>query len=253
MEALPSWPPVSMGTCRWWRPCWSTEPTSTTSSMWVCLKGASGGHLLVASAHIALQSKFWCWRWHLSRQGNKRVNWVSLFCVEITSSLFIFALLSLSYIWSISHTYTIKIFKNHEIHILFITSPAYGLAENQKKLSYCRVIWEEEHTKKGKIKLFGREVRLDNWQRCKLGSPPGRCFCLKRSIWECSWEFRLTIYVPDAAQKVTFCPGLVCQNRCFSMNSCFICIPFTQYQSQFTSSGHLEHHFSSLQVTIRES
>lgn len=161
MEALPSWPPVSMGTCRWWRPCWSTEPTSTTSSMWVCLKGASGGHLLVASAHIALQSKFWCWRWHLSRQGNKRVNWVSLFCVEITSSLFIFALLSLSYIWSISHTYTIKIFKNHEIHILFITSPAYGLAENQKKLSYCRVIWEEEHTKKGKIKLFGREVRLD--------------------------------------------------------------------------------------------
>lgn len=50
---------------------------------------------------------------------------------------------------------------------LFITSPVYGLVENQNKPSCCRVLWEEEHTKKGKIKLFGREVRLDGGRSLK--------------------------------------------------------------------------------------
>lgn len=54
----------------------------------------------------------------------------------------------------------------------------------------------------------------------------GWCVCFKRSNWKFSWQCWFTIYLLRAAQKVMFPLGLICQNRCFSMNSCFIYIPF---------------------------
>ena len=112
------------------------------------------------------------------------------------------------------------------------------LRERKIQWQKYRVTWENDNTKEEEKWgwMAGKDV---SWQALL-----GWCFCLKRSIWECSWEFCFTIYLPDAAQKVMFSLGLVCQNRCFSMNSCFICFLFTQYQNEFTSSGHLEHHFS---------